>query len=86
VQDQAIANCQLLGIDHDSIGILDGRIGGNTPTLMVNDPATVLACGLGFVLIAVIPAGCGMGEHFGTPILFFNKFPAANRSARRNVL
>jgi hypothetical protein len=61
MQNQAVAKRQLLGIEHDSIGILDSRIAGNTPALVADHPATVFTRRLSVVLVAVIPTGCGIG-------------------------
>jgi hypothetical protein len=61
MENQPVAKGQLLGIEHQSIRILDGRIAGNTPALMADDPATMFTRRLSVVLVAVIPTVCGIG-------------------------
>jgi len=63
VQDQAVAKRQLLGIEYNSIGILNKGIADNTPALVANDSAAVLTLGLRVVSVAVMPTGCGIGEN-----------------------
>jgi hypothetical protein len=61
MQNQAVSKRQLLGIENDSVGILDNGIASNAPALVADDAPAMLTLGLRGVLVAVVPTGCGIG-------------------------
>jgi hypothetical protein len=86
VQDQAVAKRQLIGIDHDGIGILDDGVAGNAPALVADDPLTVFTWSLRVDLIAVMPTGRGIREHFGPPNLTFQEIPRSQPDSSAELL
>jgi hypothetical protein len=63
MQDQAIAKCELAGVQHEPVGILNNRITGDTPFFVLKNASAMLAGGLSIGLISVVPTGCGIREH-----------------------
>jgi hypothetical protein len=63
MQDQAIPESELPGIQHEAVGILNDRITGHTPIFVLKNASAVLAGSLSVGLISVIPTGGGIREH-----------------------
>ena len=63
MQDQAIAERERRGIQHDRVGILNDRIAGDTPFFVLKNACAVLAGRLSIGLISVVPTGGGIHEH-----------------------
>jgi hypothetical protein len=63
MQDQAIAERERRGVQHDSVGILNDRIAGDTPFFVLKNACAVLAGRLSIGLISVVPTGGGIREH-----------------------
>jgi hypothetical protein len=66
MQYQRLEKRQLLGVEHGSVSVLDDRIAGDAPPLVTDDAPTIFTSRLSVVPLAVIPTGCGIGEHCGT--------------------
>lgn len=75
MQDQTVAEVERLRLRNSTVSILDQGIAGYTPALVTHDSTTVFTRGLSVVLIAVMPTGCGIGEHFGTSCLDLEQIP-----------
>jgi hypothetical protein len=78
MQDQTVAEVERFGLRNSTVSILDQGIAGYTPALVTHDSTTVFARGLSVVLIAVMPTGCGIGEHFGTSSLDLEQIPRSH--------
>ena len=78
MQDQAIAKCELPGIQHEPVGILNDRITRHAPLFVLKNASTLLAGSLSIGLISVIPTGGGIGEHDYLPANS-KQIPAAER-------
>ena len=63
MQDQAIAKCELPGIQHQPVSVLNDRITSHTPFFVLKNACAVLARRLSVGLISVIPIGGRIREH-----------------------
>jgi hypothetical protein len=63
MQDQAIAERERRGVQHDRVGILNDRIAGDTPFFVLKNACAVLAGRLSIGLISVVPTRGRIREH-----------------------
>ena len=77
VQDQAIPKGQFLVVENNAIRILNNRITGEAPFLMLKNASAMLAGCLRCRLISVIPTGCGIYKHTNTSKAKWKQISAA---------